>query len=528
MEEPKGVFDRTPLDYEPFKSGFTALAYHTPKRGTVDQTINDYLDGMGNGLDAHQVSPFPPYQLYTFSTRSKTVVADGWIEMAFASTKEPKKHQISCDQQTRRFFVHFYWRLFRNKDNLEAENFLRRELMKRGYTYWVSVVDPSSKRRVTSTGAKNLPSSSTADEAIATGGGPGFGGTDYDSKRFTSRLTAKPLVSTEGLHVPSLSPTPCRRRLSNPPPVMKSTSQLLDCSATTSSTSDAMLSDSVLSNQNSVTTSSDLPMHVLEECSTSGKSNLEACNTDFVKPPLVVTGNDHFSALPQLSYTTLEAVQSATVSADICESLCATLSSNPSTDRPTQQVYHKMPLPHHPPIWAKVTCGHTCIDTSLTQFYQSRQEVCESFDWFRSYQGGVYYHNDYAKGYLLGGRDIFEHGGRLIISHGGGKAESTSSHQGKSCLQPAEDQLAQDKSVRALLTNYRECKPLALLIDDRYALFPYDLASKEIAYAVLGFYTISHAWANHEELIAEKQPIGDGQRFVVRYKFAFQWCDGQV
>ncbi|KAG6866761.1 hypothetical protein C0991_011420 [Blastosporella zonata] len=44
----------------------------------------------------------------------------------------------------------------------------------------------------------------------------------------------------------------------------------------------------------------------------------------------------------------------------------------------------KPPLPRYPPIWA-----------------QSRQEVCESFDWFRSYQGGVYHTHDYVKGYLL-------------------------------------------------------------------------------------------------------------------------------
>lgn len=32
---------------------------------------------------------------------------------------------------------------------------------------------------------------------------------------------------------------------------------------------------------------------------------------------------------------------------------------------------------------------------------QSRQEVCESFDWFRSYQSGVYFMKDMVKGYLL-------------------------------------------------------------------------------------------------------------------------------
>lgn len=58
----------------------------------------------------------------------------------------------------------------------------------------------------------------------------------------------------------------------------------------------------------------------------------------------------------------------------------------------------------------------------------------------------------------------------------------------------ASDQLAQDKSVRALLNNFHHGRPLVLLIDDKYALFPYDLGSKDVTYAVLGFYTVSHVW----------------------------------
>ncbi|KAF8070689.1 hypothetical protein FPV67DRAFT_1036975 [Lyophyllum atratum] len=167
----------------------------------------------------------------------------------------------------------------------------------------------------------------------------------------------------------------------------------------------------------------------------------------------------------------------------------------------------KPALPNYPPIWA-----------------QSRQEVCESFDWFRSYQGGVYHVRDFVKGYLLSAfsssRDLFEHDGRLIVSHGGGKAESIHSSQGKSSTQPAEDQLAQDKSIRALLANYRESRPLVLLIDDKYALFPYDLKARNVTYAVLGLYTITHAWA-------EYQPANNELGRVVRYKFSFQWCEGQ-
>ncbi|GAW02468.1 hypothetical protein LENED_004126 [Lentinula edodes] len=115
---------------------------------------------------------------------------------------------------------------------------------------------------------------------------------------------------------------------------------------------------------------------------------------------------------------------------------------------------------------------------------ESRQEVCESFDWFRSYQGGVYFANNITKGYLLSGfpakRDGFFHNGKLIISHGGGKAESKI---------------------------------------NLYALFPYNLGGKNITYAVLGVYNITHAWAEYET-------TKSGQKHV-RFKFSFQWCKEQ-
>lgn len=68
------------------------------------------------------------------------------------------------------------------------------------------------------------------------------------------------------------------------------------------------------------------------------------------------------------------------------------------------------------------------------------------------------------------------------------------SEKGKYTLKEAEDQQATDKSVRALMKTYKERRPIALVIDDRYPLFPLDLASKDVTYAVLGFYMIVHAW----------------------------------
>ncbi|KAJ7509581.1 hypothetical protein B0H11DRAFT_1252644 [Mycena galericulata] len=168
----------------------------------------------------------------------------------------------------------------------------------------------------------------------------------------------------------------------------------------------------------------------------------------------------------------------------------------------------KPPLQRLPPIWA-----------------QSRQEVCESFDWFRSYQGGVYQHDGTVKGYFLSAfsaqRDCFQCGGKIIVSHGGGKAESAKMERGQHITIKADDQRAQDLSIRALLENYRKNQPLVLLIDDKYEPFPFDLGSRGVYMAVLGFYKITHTWA-------EYQPSSsNASGRVVRYKFAFQWCEDQ-
>ena len=64
-------------------------------------------------------------------------------------------------------------------------------------------------------------------------------------------------------------------------------------------------------------------------------------------------------------------------------------------------------------------------------------------------------------------------------------------------MESADDQSINDKSVRALLTNYRESRPLVLLVDDKYALFPIDLGADDVTYAVLGFYTIAHFWGRY-------------------------------
>ncbi|KAI5890533.1 uncharacterized protein SCHCODRAFT_02632122 [Schizophyllum commune H4-8] len=211
----------------------------------------------------------------------------------------------------------------------------------------------------------------------------------------------------------------------------------------------------------------------------------------------------------EMRLATFEDIQELPVPLQLCDNLPLISAASHSAVRDQPPPVPKLPLPRKPTIWA-----------------QTRQEVCESFPWFRSFQGGVYHNDNVVKGYLLSGhpaeRDRFEQNGKFIISHGGGKSESMAMQDGKLTVVPAQDQSENDRSVRALLHTYLEKRPIVLLLDDNYRLFPYDLKAHGIVYAVLGLYFIKHAWA-------ERQPAGPSTPggTVVRFKFAFQWCEGQ-
>lgn len=49
-----------------------------------------------------------------------------------------------------------------------------------------------------------------------------------------------------------------------------------------------------------------------------------------------------------------------------------------------------------------------------------------------------------------------------------------------------------DRSVNALIQTYNIGKPIVLLIDDKYRLFPYHLGT--YVYAILGYYRIKEWW----------------------------------
>jgi hypothetical protein len=78
--------------------------------------------------------------------------------------------------------------------------------------------------------------------------------------------------------------------------------------------------------------------------------------------------------------------------------------------------------------------------------------------------------------------------------HSGGKAEALHSRNRCREVRGPGDQLEDDISVRALLNNYKGRRPLVLLADDNYRLFPFDLTAGGYTYVVLGFYWITHAW----------------------------------
>ncbi|KAJ7486476.1 hypothetical protein FB451DRAFT_1026883 [Mycena latifolia] len=190
------------------------------------------------------------------------------------------------------------------------------------------------------------------------------------------------------------------------------------------------------------------------------------------------------------------------------------------------QVPPKPPLPRLPPIWAQVTIiSRLALNAAAHVVSQSRQEVCESFEWFRSYQGGIYQNNGTVKGHFLSAfpakQDMFACVGNIVISHGGGKAASSRTQGGQATNTAADDRRAQDLSVRALIETHKRDQPLVLLIDDRYQLFPFDLAGRGVYMAVLGTYDFLYSLPRLTP--SDSHP----SEHVVRYKCAFQWCTDQ-
>lgn len=67
-------------------------------------------------------------------------------------------------------------------------------------------------------------------------------------------------------------------------------------------------------------------------------------------------------------------------------------------ERPSLKEHGLRPL-----IWAQVSKYPPLLFRVTEPSVKNRQELCEVTDYFRSYQGGVYFSNDQVYGYLLGG-----------------------------------------------------------------------------------------------------------------------------
>ncbi|KAH9817352.1 hypothetical protein DFH28DRAFT_890054, partial [Melampsora americana] len=171
---------------------------------------------------------------------------------------------------------------------------------------------------------------------------------------------------------------------------------------------------------------------------------------------------------------------------------------------------------------------------------ETRQELCETLPYFRSFQGGHYTSKGRTLSYLLDGtpspRDIFADQGRIIISHGGGGSKvmtgneiaheasnvnkyTKNSH--KKRLVFCKSQSRDGFRVQCLLNCMHHHIPVVLLAGKKYSMMPWLKERDDIGYVVLGHYLVTHSWA-------EKEVDSDFPgRTCVRMKFRFQWISSQ-
>ena len=157
-----------------------------------------------------------------------------------------------------------------------------------------------------------------------------------------------------------------------------------------------------------------------------------------------------------------------------------------------------------PPIW--------CL---------SRQELCETLSYFKSYQGGHYDKGDRCLGYLVDAfparTDCCVQSGRVLIGHAGGCGDPNI---------PGQLRCSQDRDnprVRALINCSEYGIPVVVIVGSGYAAFP-RLQEMGVRYAVLGYYLVTAYWPEAEPVAA---PIVSGAAYHVRYKFKFSWVESQ-
>ncbi|KAH7100505.1 hypothetical protein BKA62DRAFT_706520 [Auriculariales sp. MPI-PUGE-AT-0066] len=211
-----------------------------------------------------------------------------------------------------------------------------------------------------------------------------------------------------------------------------------------------------------------------------------------------------------------------TVADPVCE-VPAEMVAATATPKPPPRIWKEYPSP---PASTSPSESRPLLPSNMRPhaWCTTRQELCETFPRFRSYQSGVYCRDSIAVGYLLGGfpspRDGWFLDGRLIISHGGGGSGRVESGTGtgKAKMELKQDQSGEARSPAALLHAYQNRVPVVLIMDKHYRLFPYE-CSKGMVYCVLGFYLIQRVWYEAER--------GETGQYHKRMKVAFGYMQSQ-
>ncbi|RKO87587.1 hypothetical protein BDK51DRAFT_31057, partial [Blyttiomyces helicus] len=142
-------------------------------------------------------------------------------------------------------------------------------------------------------------------------------------------------------------------------------------------------------------------------------------------------------------------------------------------------------------------------------FCETRQELAEGNPHtFGSYEGGVYFCDHVAKGYLSDGfsahRDEF--GDLVFVSHGGGRSQKAGSGSTSPTLMSS--QKPTDRGISALMKSHSIGQEIYVIIGSKSEIFPYTM---EPRFSIAGWFFVTHSW-----------PEKDAPSSLIRYKFRFQ------
>ncbi|GAA6045880.1 hypothetical protein NBRC10513_005284 [Rhodotorula toruloides] len=191
---------------------------------------------------------------------------------------------------------------------------------------------------------------------------------------------------------------------------------------------------------------------------------------------------------------------------------------------------------------------------------EGRQELCETLNYFKAYQGGHYDSQERCLGYLLDGfgsaNDVCTNKGKIVISHGGGcgevvpvtSAPSTLKATSSSTIKTSNasyiyrlksSQTRDNLRLRALFNCLETQTPVVLLAGAGWTFFPKlsSLGSSinedgeevdKARYAVLGHYLVTDIWPEGEPIEDDGASKGkDKPGHFVRFKVRFEWVPSQ-